>query len=217
MSLEKLTDILVKIDERLRNIESTVSATETAVHELQRAIDSPESESAFRVMLLPGIEAFKKSVARQEDLELEGLEMEAAFSHALYMGLVPENREKIRELLAPSQINHLIHILDCHKKINEMATWAEDLKANAIQDLEDRKKAIQRQIEKNILGGRNSVVAKLQEAEARLKLKEDRIDTALQNLKSELDRSRASTAEANNIIKNSKRPSNKIFSIGAKK
>lgn len=217
MSLAKLTDVLVKFDERLSNIEQSIQTIEGKVRDIAGAVGTPTGELSFKGMLNPSPDTLKRALNDKASMELECVELEATFSHALYMGIAPDNREKIRELLAPEQINYLVNALECHKQLNELAGWAEDFRKNAAERLEEQKQSIRSQIERNIIGGRNSVVEKLQLTESRLKAQEDRIDTALRNLKEEQAKLEAFKAEAGNIIKNSKPSANKIFSVGAKK
>ena len=215
MFLERLIAVIEKFDERLANIERAVKATESKVRDISGAVGSPTGELKFKGMMRPSADELKQAFQDKSMIHMESVEMEATFSHALYMSICPENRDKIRELLAPQQINYLKKVLEQHKKLNELAGWAEEFMNNATQNLEDRKVEIQKSIEQAILSGNNSVVERLRIDQDRSEKQESRIDIALRNCNEAARKAEASTAKANNIITTNQRAGRKKFSKGA--
>jgi hypothetical protein len=214
MSLTLLAEALVKMEGRLAKVEDTVDIIAQRCEQMLEYVGEPKGELSFRTRHRPSPRELRRVFKDEAEMEEECAELGATFSYAMYLGLVPENGEKIRELLAPTQIQHLRSVLACYKKLNEVTGWAEEARKKADEAFENKKLEIQRSIELNILKGSNNVVNQLHEAQRRLKVQEDRIDVAIGQLDKALVASVDATAKAKNVVVSNTRPGRNKFSIG---
>lgn len=207
MSIQKLVDVFEKFDNRLGNLEDAVRGIEKTINKIAVAVGEPEGELSWRARTRAQPEDLRKNFLSDSALEGECAEMGLAFSQALYLGLLPENGDKIRELLAPAQINHLMSVLECHKKLNHLTGEAQKVLARENAEFESRRVYIQQAIEYNLRQGHKNVVDQLRQAQENLVKQEDKITKALARLEEVHEAAVSSTVKANNIISSNTRVS----------
>jgi len=214
MSFALLADALVKLEGRIGAIEDRFEEMSQKMSQMLDFVGEPKGELSFRTRHRPSPRELRRVFNDEADMGEECAQMGLTFSYAMYLGLLPENGNKIRELLAPAQIKHLRNVLECYKSLNEMAGWADDVRAQANDDFERKKLEIQRAIELNILKGSNNVVDQLHDAQRNLKIQEDKIDVAIGQLGKALKASEDATAKAKNTVASNTRPGRNKFSLG---
>lgn len=214
MSLDKLADALIAMSDRLSALEDLTDSIDSRTKQLLEYVGEPQGELSYRVRHRPRPIDLKRQFESDATLEEECAEMGATFSYAMYLGLVPENGDKIRELLAPAQIKHLISALECYKKLNEIKEWGEQVRQRNAEDLESMQEEIRRSIELKILSGSNNVVDQLHNAQTALKQQEDRVTKALGQLEKALKASEDATARAKNVVVSEGSPKRQRFSLG---
>ena len=199
MLLEQLVKVVSLFNDRLDAVESTLSRVEQRTEQILEYVGEPKGELGFRTRHRPTPEELRRVFQDEVGLGEECAELGMTFSYAMYLGLVPENGDKIRELLAPVQIAHLKSALECYQKMNDIRKWMETAQNRTLAEVEGVKEEIQRSIELKILDGNDNVRDQLHKAQDALRRTEEKVEKAIGQLDDALKASEDATAKAKNI------------------
>jgi DNA polymerase III delta prime subunit len=179
--LEQLVKVLEKMDSRLDAVEENMRAMSNKVKGIAGAVAAPTGQLVLRGTLKTKPDEIANAFKQADGYEMEVLEMDVEFSEAIYMGVVPENREEIRKLLAPQQIAYLKRVLEQHKKLSELAEWSETFMKDTADKFDEKQDKLASIIENRILGQCPTIHA-LQGERKKMQQQAGRIDLAIHKL-----------------------------------
>jgi len=214
--LDKLVQVLQRLADGFTKSDKRIASIEDNLRSLNGILGSTNGVVDVRGSIKTSTEELRVAMQDKGQFDLECVQLDVQFSSALYVAISPRNRKQIQKLLEDKQVTYLKSVLENHKKLNDMATWAQDFMDKSQGNVQARIVEIQNNVKKSLCEGEDSVIKKLDISADKLKLQNEKIDKALAALDSKMKDIDKVQIEARKIVADKVKPKNKIFRPGTK-
>lgn len=216
-SLTKLlVDLLFNLDKRVSKVEGALQTIAESVDNISKCVGTPSGYATFtgRVDVDP-----KELLKKAKDTMMMGLgdlQMEVQFSQAVYMGVRPENNERLAEMFELAQLGQMESLLEQAKRLTEL-NESMRIRLSEVEALtKDHKRSVQLEAENLINRKVGKALRVAEEHLVKAEKQEQLVEKALARLESVMSEAQMLTAKAGNALAVSERPS-KIFTVSKKK